>query len=224
MDTQTLKGCIFDADGTLLDSMPVWVKADQVYLSRHGVRATPELSREMFAMTMSDITGMLKERFGIKDTPDKIAEDIKAIVADFYAREVGLKPGMEEFLSDLKEKNIPMMICTSNDKALIDAALDHLGINGLFVKVLTCDEAHTDKSSPAIYDMGARMLGQAPEHVMVFEDALHALESAKAGGFLTCGVFDAYSAMYEADLRRMSDVFIKTREDFKKLSVFFKIP
>ena len=88
-----MKGAIFDMDGTLLDSMQVWVHVGEQYLRNRGIEPEEGLGDVLFPMSMRDGAVYVKERYGLPDPPDTIVTDMDAIVFAAYRDEVLPKPG-----------------------------------------------------------------------------------------------------------------------------------
>ena len=210
-----MKGAIFDVDGTLLDSMSIWTKADAIYLARHNITATEELSRLFFNMTLEKSIAYMHDELHIPDSPALIKHDLLKIVEDFYEHEVELKDHMYDIIQKFKAKHIPMVIATSNTKSIIEKALSRLNVMDDFTYILTCDEAGVDKTTPAIYLKAAYYTNSSPSDTFVFEDALHGASSAKEGGVKVVGVFDDYSKDYKHDLMAIADYYLESDEDYQ---------
>lgn len=208
-----LKGVIFDADGTLLDSMPVWTELGQRYLAKHNIIADKKLSGILAPMSLEESSRYLKITYGLPDTVKTIAADIVEMIRSFYLNEVTLKAGAADLLHHLQERNIPMIIASSNDKALLHHAFARLHIDGCFQDILTCSEWHTNKCEAKIYLTAAQRIGTPPKDTAVFEDALQGIRSAKSAGFITVAVQDVSNLAEEVQLRRTADHFIQSLTD-----------
>lgn len=185
-----LLAIIFDADGTILDSMYIWHELGGRYLRSIDVEPERNLAEILYPLSLEQGCVYLKERYALEQTLPEIREGIVRIIQDFYIDEVGLKVGIKNFLQSMLEKNIPMVIATSGDRTLLNAALERNGIAGYFNAVFTCSELETNKHEPKIYLECAKFFGLEPYNIAVFEDSLFALETAKAAGFITFGVED----------------------------------
>ena len=81
----------------------------------------------------------------------------------------------------------------------------------------TCSEVGAGKRESArIYQEASRYLGVMPQDTFVFEDVLHALETARGAGYKVAGVYDRYSEDDQEKIRRMSDVYLYRLQDYKK--------
>lgn len=203
-----LKGAIFDADGTLLDSMPIWHELGERYLKGRGIRAGAGLSEILYPMSLEEGSRYLKGAYGLSDSIEGITADMLELIRSFYLNEVTLKPGVAELLCALKARNIPMIVATSNDKALLHAAFSRLHIDDCFEDILTCSELNTNKREPMIYLEAAQRIGTLPKETAVFEDVLHGIEAAKMAGFITVAVEDDSNRTQAESLRRTADCLI----------------
>ena len=185
-----LLAIIFDADGTILDSMYIWRELGGRYLRSIDIEPERNLAEILYHLSLEQGCMYLKERYALEQTLPEIREGVVRIIQDFYIDEVELKDGIKNFLDSMLEKNIPMVIATSGDRTLLNAALERNGIAGYFNAIFTCSELETTKQEPKIYLECAKFFGLEPHNIAVFEDSLFALETAKAAGFITFGVED----------------------------------
>ena len=209
-----IKGAIFDIDGTLLDSMPVWDEAGERYLKSIGLAAEYGLGGKMFSMTMEEGARYLKEAYRIPDSTAGIVDGINRQIEEFYLYEAELKTGAEEYLNRLEEKSVRLTAATSSDRYLVEAAFVRLGIDRCFDGIFTCSEAGAGKDEPRIYLEAASCMGTKPEETLVFEDALHAIETSAASGFITVGVYDSSSEGQQEEICRKAQMYLKAFSDF----------
>lgn len=214
-----IKGVIFDADGTLLDSMTVWHSLGKRYLETLGIAVDDELSEILYPMSFDEGCRYLKESYDLSSDISMIAEDIREMIRDFYSREVTLKAGVRDYLDYLKEKGIPMIVVTVGDKELIKAAFKRTGVEDCFCDIIACDELKLTKREPTVYIEAAKRLGATPFETVVLEDTLYCIENAGAAGFITVAVEDAFNQNEGDSLKATADYFIKDFTDklLKKL-------
>lgn len=203
-----IKGVIFDADGTLLDSMSIWRDAVEQYLRQFGYKLSDEAYTAMSAMSMEQGSQYLKESYRLKSPTNEIKEGVLGLIEDFYRHRVSCKKGVPDFLRQLSEKGIEAVVATSGDKQLLEEAFLRLNIRQYFKGIFTCTELHTDKNQPDIYLRAAECLGTLPRETLVFEDVLHAVKTAKAAGFAVVAVEDLQSAADHETIRQLADDFI----------------
>ena len=204
-----LQSAIFDMDGTLLDSMPVWDNLSANLLREWGVEPEENLSEKLNQMTVRQGAAYCKERYGLSRTVDEIGR-----VEDFYRNKVQAKPGVKKFLSLLKMEGVWMYVATNTERTLAEAALKHAGIDGYFRGLMTCGEVGASKSeSPEIYERCLRRLRSTKKDTVVFEDALHAIQTARDAGFRVCGVYDPSSEADQETIRQLSEYYIRSFEE-----------
>lgn len=213
-----IRGAIFDVDGTLLDSMPIWRDAGTRYLTGLGITPEPGLAEILFPMSFEEGAAYLKQQYSLKQAAGEIQADVSSIIGGFYRDEVMLKPGAADFLARLRQEGIPMALATTGDPPLIAAALERLGVAGYFSRTFTCAELNTSKREPDIYLAAAAFLGCRPEETAVFEDVLHAVRAAAGAGFLTVAVADAESAADRGEIRSRAHWYM---EDFMHFDNFW---
>ncbi len=214
-----IKGVIFDVDGVLLNSMPIWENLGELYLRSLGVEAEKDLGEILFTMSLEEGADYLISQYGLNKTPEEIVEGLNREVRDFYAERVPLKEGVREFLYEFNEKKIPMVIATSGDRKNTEAALRRLKVLNYFQGIFTCSEIGSGKNKPDIYLAAALQMEADPAETWVFEDAYHAIRTAKSVGFKTAAVYDKANDKDLAQIWNAADIYLPEFADF---SVFWK--
>lgn len=212
-----IKGVIFDVDGTLLDSMPAWKDASLRYLASLHVEGEKDLSEKLERMSIEEGAAYVKERYQLEQSPEEIAAGTVKIVEDFYVHEAKLKPGVRDLLEKIEEQKIPMVIATSSIREHVEAALKRLGVFSHFRQVFTCSEVGMGKRQPEIYERAGGYLQANPEEICVFEDALHAVATAKKAGFYTVAVYDAANGKDWTEITGLADYSVRSLSELYPL-------
>lgn len=218
MNIKNIKAIIFDMDGTLLDSLSVWADSDREFLTGLGFEYGPECSLAMKKMHFDSACEYLVREYSLPFSAEETGRRILAIVEEHYINGVPLKDGAEKLLAAAESAGVKMCVATSNKKALAEAALKAKGIMKYFEFVLTSDEVGCGKESPEIFLRAAEMLGAAPENTAVFEDSIHAVQSAKAAGFRVIGVYDSLCEGEFEEIKKFADISVKS---FTELLSYF---
>lgn len=184
-----IKAIIFDMDGTLIDSLDVWAESDRIFLEELGLPYNTSVSQAMKKMHYNSACDYIKETYSLEMPSEEIGRRIMEIVKDSYMHTIPLKPNVYEYLTAQQKKGIKMCVATSNDKGLAVGALKNLGIYDMMEFVITSDEVGIGKETPTIFIKAAEMLGFEPSETLVLDDSVHAVESAKSGGFIVGGVY-----------------------------------
>lgn len=212
-----ISSCIFDFDGTLFDSMRVWDTVGADYLSSIGIEAEANLSEKLAAMSLLQAAEYLKREYRINASEEEIAAGFNRVAADAYRHSIMPKPGAPAFLEEMAAKGIRMCIATAADEGLVAAALGRCGLERFFCGIAACNAAGGGKNEPLVFRAALKLLKATRARTLVFEDSLHAIETAKADGFITVAVADE-SETRLAEVRACADFFL---EDWRKLDAFW---
>ena len=185
-----IKAVLFDADGTLMDSIASWRKALKTVLERRGFSYSEEDFQVLIPLTTKEGGTYLKGKYGFTETGDEIAAEYLGLVESFYATEVELKKGARKVLEYYDSKGIPMAIVTSSERILIEAACKRHGISQFFQGLYICSELGTSKRQPDIFVNTAKALGAEPAETLVYEDSDYAIDTAVKSGFKVIKVID----------------------------------
>ena len=115
-------GFIFDVDGTILDSMGIWMNVGELYLKDMGIKAESNLGEILFEMTMNEGAEYIQKKYNLNLTTEEICTGINNRVYKFYEKEAMPKPKVIDFIEQAYENKIPMTIATSTDRPMIEAA------------------------------------------------------------------------------------------------------
>ena len=208
-----MKCAIFDFDGTLFDSMFVWDNAGEVYLRSQGVKPNPSMREEVQSLSLHQSACYFQTEYGLPHTTEEIMAGINAVVEHFYIHEVQPKPGVVDFLTRLKKRGIHMCIATASERYQIEAALRRCGMAQFFDAIFTCTDVGHGKDEPVIFRRAMEHFGANRGNTVVFEDALHAVRTAKGDGFRVAAVFDE-SEQRQEEIRDLADWYIS---DFRRM-------
>ena len=209
-----IKGAIFDFDGTLVDSMFIWDTFGEDYLRTLGKEPKENLTETFKTFTLEQAAEYYREHYGVSLSVGEIVDGVNEMVAEIYRTKVALKKGVLEFLRDLRSKGVKMCVATVTDRPIVEDVLVSLGIRDFFVEILTCAELGCNKETPHIYRAALEVLGTRKEETVVFEDALHALMTAKNDGFPVAAVYDKHE-LRQTEMKENGDYYITNYETVK---------
>ena len=208
-----IKGAIFDFDGTLVDSMFIWDTFGADYLRTLGKEPRENLTETFKTFTLEQAAEYYREHYGVALSVNEIVDGVNEMVAEIYRTKVALKNGVLEFLRDLRSKGVKMCVATVTDRPIVEDVLCNLGIRDFFTEIFTCAEVGYNKETPHIYRAALDVLGTKKDETVVFEDALHALMTAKNDGFTVAAVYDKHEAK-QIEMRSEADYYISDYEHF----------
>lgn len=207
-------GAVFDLDGTLLDSLGMWADLDREFLAKRGIAATPDYTAAVGAMSFREAAEYTVRRFGLPEAPEALVAEWDGMVREQYARRIGLKPHARGYLEFLRGRGVLLGVATALPKELYAPALERNGVLGFFKAFASVREVERGKEFPDVYRLAAKRLGLPPERCAAFEDVPPALRGAKAAGMAAVGVYDAHSAVDQAEMRALADRYIR---DFSEM-------
>ena len=213
-----LKAAIFDFDGTLFDSNYVWITAGERFFESIGVIPKSNLQQEIRTMSLYQSACYIRKEYKLSLSVEEIMEGINQTVEKAYLHEVQPKSDVVSFLRALKTAGIRMCIATATDRYQIEAALKRCDMLYFFDGIFTCSEVGHGKDEPVIFCKALEFLGTDRSDTVIFEDALHAVQTAKADGFLTVGIFDPHIQEQE-QLQALCDCYLT---DFVQSECFWK--
>ena len=209
-----IKGIIFDLDGTVIDSMGIWAGIDRQFLRENGIEnPPPDVSDKLKRMSADESGKYLIERFGLKLTVSQISQRTQELVKEQYEKYIELKPNVIELLDFLDRKGIPYGIATATYDSLAKAVLKRHGILNRFKFILTDSDYPKGKKFPDIFMGASEILGLSPKNVLVAEDSLYAIVTAKKAGFVTAGLFDVLSENDRSEIETTADYYFETIDE-----------
>ena len=204
---------LFDFDGTLVDSMPVYVSSMLRILDENGVCYGDDIVK---IITPLGLIGTAKYyiEIGVDKTEDELISTMKEYMLHEYLYNIPAKENVISTLNELKTRGASLNVLTASPHATLDACLKRIGIYDLFDNVWSCDDFCTTKADPQIYVEAAKKIGKPVNEILFLDDNFNADKTAKQAGMLVCGVYDKSSDDYIDDIKAVSDYYIY---DFKEL-------
>jgi HAD superfamily hydrolase (TIGR01509 family) len=212
-----LGAVIFDMDGVIIDSEPLWSKAEQQLLARRNLGYSPQLKAVMMGLDSSEAVGFLIRHYDLQESVGDVVEERNQLIAELFKEHLKPVPNVLELLRSMRDSGIKTGLASSSPKELVDLALGRLNITGLFDLILNGDQVARGKPAPDIYLMAARELGVSHENCLVIEDAPHGVAAAKAAGMCCLAISASASetelAAANRVIRSFGEVDLKTLQE-----------
>lgn len=205
---EQIDAVIFDLDGTLADSMDVWVKIDRKFFADRQMPYPEDLNKAIEGMSFLETAEYFEKTYDIPETAGELMELWTRQAIDQYAGHVELKPGAREFLEFLSKRKIRVGIATSNSRELLTIFLHAKNLDPLIRASVTSEDVVHGKPDPEFYLKAAKLLGVSPERCLVFEDIPNGILAGKNAGMMVCAVEDSFSAALTEEKRRLADYYI----------------
>jgi HAD superfamily hydrolase (TIGR01509 family) len=172
---------LWDMDGTLVDSEPLWMRAETELVAEHGGRWTHEDGLALVGNPLLVSGRLLVERSGIDLTPQQVVDSLLTRMVRRVREDPPFRPGARELLEECVAAGVPTALVTMSYADLAGAVVDALPA-GTFTTVVTGDAVVHGKPHPEPYLTAAARLGVDPARCVALEDSVPGVASAEAAG------------------------------------------
>lgn len=186
LDSALFDSAIFDMDGLLIDSEPLWRRAEVEVFASVGLTLTEAMCEATTGLRIDEVVAHWHARAPWE------GEAIDAVAARIVDRMIGLvtaegvaQPGAHAAVDACARAGLTLALASSSPDRLIDATLTRLGLSERFAVRRSAQHESHGKPHPAVFLHTAEDLGVAPTRCLVFEDSLNGVLAAKAAR-MTC--------------------------------------
>ena len=206
---------IFDMDGVIIDSEPIWHEVESSFYEDHGGVYGPDILEKLIGTNAMTAASIIKESLDLDWDEQKIIDVRYKKLRQLYHEKLELIPGFVKLINQVRVSSIKCGLASGATDWMIDLVLDRFKLHDAFQYTLSADAVQNPKPAPDVYLATAKKLGIPPKHCVVIEDSPNGLWSAKAAG-MKCivtpnPVLAGYSDFSSADLIRpqLTDVTIR---------------
>ncbi len=178
---------MFDVDGVLIDSEPVWERVRRKFVADRGGRWPDDAQDRMMGMSTAEWSAYMSEDFGLRIAPREVAQLVIAAMTAEYQAHLPLLPGAVGAVRALSAR-WRLAVASSAPKSLIEAVLDASGLRPAFAAAVSSEEVARGKPAPDVYLEAAARLGVPPTECAAIEDSANGLRSAAAAGLAVIAV------------------------------------
>ena len=206
---------MFDFDGTLVDSMPTFVSLMLRILDEYEIDYEDDVVKIITPLGYHG-TAEYFRTLGIPATVNELVHRMNEYAYDEYARNIPAKATVSETLSELKKQGASLNVLTASPHKVLDPCLKRLGLWDLFDNVWSCDDFHTTKSDPRIYQLASERIGVPVDQIVFVDDNVNAVKTAKLAGMRSYGIYDESSKDFIEEMKRTSDKYITSFDELIK--------
>jgi len=185
-----IKAVIFDMDGVMIDSEPLWEKTERILLARRDIEYTPTYRDQIVGLNQNDSGKLLVDTFNLKEDVKDIIDERVEILTGIYEEELELVSELLPLINQLKENNFQLAVASSSPMRVIVYVLDMFSLHQHFPVVVSGECTDDGKPHPAIYLHTADRLKIEPQECVAIEDSINGVKSAKAAGMYCIAVPD----------------------------------
>ena len=176
-----IEAVVFDLDGVLIDSEPVWEQVRRQVVAEHGGHWAADAQQRLMGMSTAEWARYLSEDLGVGLPPETVAAAVIDRMAARYRDRLPLMPGAVSAVRALAAR-WPLGLASSSPPSLIAAVLDAAALRACFAATMSTEQVARGKPAPDIYLAVAAALGLHPAVCAAVEDSTNGLRSAAAAG------------------------------------------
>ena len=176
-----IEAVVFDLDGVLVDSEPVWEQVRRQVVAENGGHWAADAQQRLMGMSTGQWARYLSEDLGVGMPPETVATMVIERMAARYNDQLPLMPGAVEAVRRLAAR-WPLGLASSSPPSLIETVLDAASLRSSFATAMSTEQVARGKPAPDIYLAVTRELGHHPERCAAVEDSTNGLRSAAVAG------------------------------------------
>jgi HAD superfamily hydrolase (TIGR01509 family) len=174
---------LFDLDGTIVDTEPLWMAAEGALAERSSAPWTTADAQALIGASLADVGEYVRDRMGLAMTAAEIVSTMMTdVAADIRRRGAPWRPGAVELLRDCNRLGVPTAVVTMSYRSLTNTLIEALPPGVRFDVVVAGDEVVHGKPHPEPYRTAAHALGVDPGACIAIEDSPTGAASAEAAG------------------------------------------
>ena len=177
-----IKAYIYDMDGVMIDSEPLWEKTETILLGRRNIDYDPDYRDKILGLKQEDSGKLLIDTFNLNESVEEIVMERLDILISIYEKELEMMPGLVPLLDKLRELEIPAGVASSSPLRVINFVLKMFSLEDYFSSVVSGDCTKKGKPHPEIYLQSADKLGVKPHECIAIEDSINGVKSATSAG------------------------------------------
>ncbi len=187
----TIKACIFDLDGVIVDTAVYHYKAWKRLANQLGFDFTEEQNEKLKGVSRTRSLELILQWGGISKSPAE-QEELATLKNTWYVDMIShmtpaeILPGAKEFLVTCRAAGLKTALGSASKNSTM--ILEKVDIVDLFDAVIDGNKVTKAKPDPEVFLKGAEAVGVSPAECVVFEDAIAGVEAAIAGGMKAVGI------------------------------------
>ena len=177
----TIEAVVFDMDGLIVDTEPLWQDAEIELFATVGVELDRDLCRQTMGMRIDEVVDHWHRRSPWASPPPvEVAAAVLDRMVELVTTKAEMLPGVVEAIELFRAAGLVAALASSSSYRLIDAVVDRFGLRDAFAVIHSAEEEEYGKPHPAVYLTAAAKLGVEASHCLALEDSVNGLVSAKA--------------------------------------------
>lgn len=184
------KALIFDMDGLMVDSEPIWREAEIAVFNEHGLSLTPAECKQTMGLRIDEVVQYWKTKTGLPFDTQKVEESIVEEMRQRLLKEAKPMPGFMELFDEAHSHNLKLAVASSSYPVLIKAVTERFQIVHKLDTIVSASECEFGKPHPDVFLKTAKILNVSPSESLVFEDSLNGVIAGKSAQMSVIAVPD----------------------------------
>lgn len=178
---------LFDMDGTLVDTEPMWLAAETELMARYDYEWTVRDQANCLGGPLDRVGEYMFGLAGRIESPEYFTQTLISLTRGHLRDGATLMEGTQELMSLCRSMNLPMALVSASPRVLVDAVIENLEVNH-FAITISADDVANVKPDPEGYLAAAKALGVAMEKCLILEDSATGVTAAHASGGLVVAI------------------------------------
>jgi HAD superfamily hydrolase (TIGR01509 family) len=183
-----IQAVIFDMDGTLIDSEPIYTLSDCALVASYGGHMTPDEHHAFIGTGSLGFVRYIKQKYNLADTEESMLRRYKDSYFAMAKGRITVFPEMVRYLKELKSLGIKTAVASGSSKEVIEAMMNETELTGYLDLMVSSDEVEKGKPAPDVFLETARRLGVPPGACAAIEDSLTGMKAVKAANMVLVAV------------------------------------
>ncbi len=213
---------IFDFDGTIADSMWAWDELGRVTLEENNLPPLENYEKIIRTMSVPHFSEYLSGLYPSLAPADKLMKNWHQKMVYNYCNRIPLKAGIIDLLEYLKQRNYFIYLASATHYDVLIQAVRHFDLEKYFDFIITEEKVGVSKRDPKIYKMCMERANCDIEDIYLFEDANHAVKTAKALGVNVCAISDYSMREHIDEVKDNSDIYLDDFTEVVKIKRFLE--
>lgn len=211
---------LFDMDGTLVDTEPMWLASETELMQRFGYEWTVEDQAHCLGGPLDRVGQYMFNLAGDVESPEWFTQTLISLTESHLRNGASLMEGAQDLMSLCEGLGLPMALVSASPRVLVDAVLDNLHDHKFAISISSDDVTHV-KPDPEGYLAAANFLNVPIRECLILEDSMTGVAAASASGGVVVAIPHLVPIASDARVHVVSSVGELTREALQSLYLKF---
>jgi HAD superfamily hydrolase (TIGR01509 family) len=213
-----LQAVIFDFDGVIYNSPYYYLKTRNIFIKRYNIKQTMKEQKKQLALPTKEFIDYINKKYNLNISFDYYFKEKYKIFNKISKNKLKVNNGVKKLLKNLKQNNIKIAICSSNEKSIIKKRLKEFKLINMFDIILSSEDITRHKPYPDSFLKIAKKLNVLPKYCVGIEDAPTGIQAIKLANMKSIGILTEFTN--EIDFKKVNtDLIVNSLNElnYKKI-------